>query len=218
MSSNFSVFGVISNSGPLGLLIWAMLFLLGIAGVIVGIFGIALKEEQSERLPLPFKLQLWFIAAILLTGTFGMTNAMVDAFAKLGTTTGCAKAQALHLAMIEALFPFGFSLLYLFLGSAFAAGSLIIHRKREFRIKLFKSMGLIFYLVIALLLFMITVALPVTLTGIEPLVTSKPDTQTIMHFGFPLKGVLILFLSIGIAGIILMLLLFFRRLLPRRSS
>lgn len=126
-----SFFDIVAGSGGIGIMLWLWIFALSFAGGIVGIFAVAGAFKIKEnKYPLALKFLFCISIATLMAGVQGTITGYVDSFAKLGTSTGSAKAQALELSMSMANMSIKFALISVFIQAVFGIIALSIIEKR----------------------------------------------------------------------------------------
>ena len=82
-----SLYDIIINSGPIGITIWILIFLLIFAGVIIGILSIRqCRRLKNKHKPLSFKLLPIGIVFLFTLGLLGTTIGATDSFACLGNS------------------------------------------------------------------------------------------------------------------------------------
>jgi hypothetical protein len=127
------VWGIILNSGFIGLILWALIFFFCALCPMLGIASIlSACVSKFSRTPLATKLLLCCAGMLFVLGWLGAVSGTVDAFAGLASATGAEKAVILAQAISQALYSSAFSFLGCFVYLFFYTVSIIIFSSRLF--------------------------------------------------------------------------------------
>ena len=189
---------VVSNSGSIGMLMWFFIFIFSATGLVLGFSSvISSLKVKKEQYPIAFKLLICCMFATLLFGMQGTLTEYVDSFAKLGTTTGAAKAEAFELSTICAEMNMIFVLYATLIQIFCVVASLVVIEKRAIELSL-DGLRIKNQLIKISYIVYITVALmpPVifgvysAVRGIKMIITQKPDGPLPTIAGFVLPSIL----------------------------
>jgi hypothetical protein len=97
--STYSFMDVVTSQGWLGFLIWAMIFLFGLAAIPLGIASIAQATTlRSRQYPFITKLLIKAIILIFILGLIGVAQGVINIFATLSKDTPDVTSLALSMS------------------------------------------------------------------------------------------------------------------------
>jgi hypothetical protein len=122
------------ETGMIGKIVWALLFLLAAAGIVAGVVSIVSSSRvKTNKYPLALKLLFCVSISTILSGAHGTLAGYVESFAKLASATGAGKASVLNLFVRMANVNIEFALIAVFIQMIFIVVSLWIIEKRASR-------------------------------------------------------------------------------------
>jgi hypothetical protein len=201
------------ETGMIGKIVWALLFLLAAVGVVAGCASIVSTSRiKTNKYPLALKLLFCVAISTLLSGAYGTLAGYLDSFAKLASPTGANKASVLKLLIRMVNVNIEFAVIAVFVQMIFIVVSLCIIEKRASRLEIsglslldrLKTIPVAAYFAVAALI-PTAAGSCVAFWGIEKIVLLKSEESMPLVCGIDFG----LFLKIGLAGAVVGLIALF---------
>ncbi len=224
--SHISFFEVVIGSGTVGIIIWMWLFILTLAGLILGVISILTSSSiKTNKYPVALKLLFCCMAAILSAGAHGTIVGYVDTFAQLATTTGSDKATILELSFQISHYNIKFAIIAVFIQLILAGISFWIIEQRSKKLSLpalslvekIKKIPVLLYLLIFALLLSIF-GNSCAFWGIKEMLQLSCDQCMPLLLGLNFGLIMKICLISSIIGIILLIILLITSLKPKKEK